>query len=211
MAIIQYSHFPSKEYRWCLMWLRLFMMFKWACGQMAVHGLWMDTIKYRFLKQKWCLVSMDPKRPSFTNGYQHTVPPPPHTLTVSSRSVMVSSMLTSQTSSYGQMQGLTGPFFKYHILQRRKSHEVCTVLLDKGIFLKNQMTFVRKRSVWSSSTLKTVDLEYPLSLLVAWMVRLCLKFYKVWPHMHNRSYTVTNQFSLWGTRCLSFMFCVLQL
>lgn len=132
-----------------------------------------------FLKQKWCLVSMDPKRPSFTDGYQHTVPPPPHTLTVSSRSVMVSSMLTSQTSSYGQMQGLTGPFFKYHILQRRKSHEVCTVLLDKGIFLKNQMTFVRKRSVWPLSTLKTVDLEYHLSLSVAWMIRLCLKFYKV--------------------------------
>ena len=42
----------------------------------------MDTIKYRFLKQKWCLVSMDPKRPSFTDGYQRTVPPtpPPHSV-----------------------------------------------------------------------------------------------------------------------------------
>ena len=46
-----------------------------------------------------------------------------------------------------------------------KSREVCIVLLDKGLFLKNR-TFATKRSVWPSSTLKTVDLQYRSSLSV---------------------------------------------
>ena len=48
-----------------------------------------------------------------------------------------------------------------------KSREVCTVLLDKELFLKNRTPFATKRSVWLSSTFKTVDLEYRLSLSVA--------------------------------------------
>ena len=58
-----------------------------------------------------------------------------------------------------------------------KSREVCTVLLEKGLFLKNRMTFATKCSVWPSSTLKTVDMEYYSSLLVAWMI-LVQKFKK---------------------------------
>ena len=42
---------------------------------------------------------------------------------------------------------------------RAKSHEVCTVLLDKGILLKNRTTVAAKHSVWLLSMLKTVDLE----------------------------------------------------
>ena len=52
---------------------------------------------------------------------------------------------------------------------------MCTVLLDKGPFLKNRTTFATKYSVWPSSTLKTVDLEYRSSLSVAWMVRFWFK------------------------------------
>ena len=59
-----------------------------------------------------------------------------------------------------------------------KSHEACTVLLDKGLFLKNEMTFATKHSVWPLSTLKTVNLQYHSSLSVAWMVRFCSKFTK---------------------------------
>ena len=32
------------------------------------------------------------------------------------------------------------------ILQRVKSHEVCTVLLDKGLFLKNRTTLLKKNA-----------------------------------------------------------------
>ena len=89
---------------------------------------------------------MGPKKPSFTDTYQHTV----------------------QWTNAGPDGAIW-----------RKSHEVCTILLDKRLFLKNRMMFATKHSVWPSSTLKTVDLEYHSSLLIQWMVRLCLKFYKV--------------------------------
>ena len=56
-----------------------------------------------------------------------------------------------------------------------KSCEVCTVLLDKRLFLKNRKTLPRKRSVWPSSRLTTVDLDYRLSLLVAQLVRFWFK------------------------------------
>ena len=45
-----------------------------------------------------------------------------------------------------------------------KSREVCTVLLDKGLFLKNRTTLP-----------KTVDLDYRSSLSVAWLVRFWFK------------------------------------
>ena len=44
-----------------------------------------------------------------------------------------------------------------------KSREVCTVLLDKGLFLKNRTALPKNRSVWSSNGLKTVDLDYRLT------------------------------------------------
>ena len=56
-----------------------------------------------------------------------------------------------------------------------KSREVCTVLLDKGLFLYNWTTLAKNRSVWPSSTLKTVHREYRLSLSVAQLVRFWLK------------------------------------
>ena len=52
---------------------------------------------------------------------------------------------------------------------------MCTVLLDKGLFLKNRTTLPNKRSVRSSSSLKTVDLDYRLSLSVARLVRFWFK------------------------------------
>ena len=79
------------------------------------------------------------------------------------------------------------------ILQRRKVM-VCTVLLDKGLFFKKRMMFAKKkRSVWPSSTLKTGNLEYCWSFWVAQVVRFWFKVYKIWLHMHNCSYKVTNQ------------------
>ena len=42
-------------------------------------------------------------------------------------------------------------------LTEAKSREVCTVLPDKELFLKNRPTLATKRSVWPSSTLKYVN------------------------------------------------------
>ena len=68
------------------------------------------------------------------------------------------------------MQGLTEPF-KNIVgccnFTEAKSREVCTVLLDKGLFLKNRTVLPKKSSVWPSSGLKTVDLDYRSSLSVA--------------------------------------------
>ena len=47
-----------------------------------------------------------------------------------------------------------------------KSHEGCTVLLDKGLFLKNRMTLPEKCSIWSLSRFKTINLDYHTSLSV---------------------------------------------
>ena len=52
---------------------------------------------------------------------------------------------------------------------------MCTVLLEKGLFLKNRMTLPKKRSIRPSSRLKTVDLDYRLSLSVARLVRFWFK------------------------------------
>ena len=56
-----------------------------------------------------------------------------------------------------------------------KSREVCTVLLDMGLFLYNWTTLAKNHSVWPSSTLKTVHREYCLSLSVAQLVRFWFK------------------------------------
>ena len=91
---------------------------------------------------------MDPKRPSYQCTVQWT------------------------------MQGLTEPFFDIVgccNFTEVKSREASKVLLDNGLVLKNRMKFATKRSIWPSSTLKTVDLEYCSSLSVAWMVRFWFK------------------------------------
>ena len=79
------------------------------------------------------------------------------------------------------MQGLTEPFFEYHsMLQfyRGKKSWSAYSLPENGLFLKNWTTFATKRSVWPSNMLKTVDLGYRLSLLVAWMVRFWFKSFQ---------------------------------
>ena len=73
------------------------------------------------------------------------------------------------------MQGLTEPIFEYSNFTEPKSPEVCTVLQEKGLVLKNRTTLATKLSVWTSSTLKSVDLEYRSSLSVAWMIRFWFK------------------------------------
>ena len=104
-----------------------------------------------FLNQKQRLVSMDLKRPS----YQRTV--------------------------RWTMQGLTEPFLNIVgccNFTKATSHKVCTILLDKGLFLKNRLTLAKKkRSVRPSSRLKTVDLDCRLSLSVARLI-LVQKFTK---------------------------------
>jgi len=60
------------------------------------------------------------------------------------------------------MQGLTEPFQNiagYCHFTEAKSREVCTVLLDKGLFLKNRMTLPIEHFVWPSSRLKTINLD----------------------------------------------------
>ena len=78
----------------------------------------------------------------------------------------------------GMRLGLMEPFLnivgRFNFTEA-KSHEVCTVLLNKRLFLKNQTALAIKPSIWPSNTLKTVDLIYCLSLLVAWMVRFWFK------------------------------------
>ena len=75
-------------------------------------------------------------------------------------------------------QGLTEPF-KNIVgccnFTEVKSREVCTVLVDKQLFLKNRMTLPNKRSVGPSSRLKTVDLDYRSSLSLTRLVRFWFK------------------------------------
>ena len=74
--------------------------------------------------------------------------------------------------------GLTEPFFGFgwlFVISQAKSREVCTVYWTTGYFSKTERRFATKRSVWPSSTLKTVDLGYRSSLSVAWMVRFWFK------------------------------------
>ena len=54
-----------------------------------------------------------------------------------------------------------------------KSREVCTVLLVKGLFSKTEWRFQKICSVWPSSRLKTVNVDYRSMLLVARLVRFC--------------------------------------
>ena len=58
-----------------------------------------------------------------------------------------------------------------------KSHEVCTVLLDKRLFLKNWMTLPEKRTIWPLSRFKTINLDYHTSLSVVQLVRFWFKSY----------------------------------
>ena len=87
------------------------------------------------------------------------------------------------------------------VILQRWSREVCTVLLERGLFLKNQITLPKKCSVRPSSRLKTVDLNYRSSLSVARLVRF---WFKIWPPTTDSSYKVTYFFWLCvRTRCLS--------
>ena len=62
------------------------------------------------------------------------------------------------------------------ILQRRKVvRSRCTVLLDKGLFLKKKNDVCNKTLRLALKYLKTDDLEYSSSLSVAWMVRFWFK------------------------------------
>ena len=66
------------------------------------------------------------------------------------------------------MQGLTEPFLTIVgccNFTEAKSREVCTGLLDKGLFLKKQTMLATKHSIWLSSMLKIVDLEYLFAVL----------------------------------------------
>ena len=84
------------------------------------------------LNQKEHSVSMDLKRPSYKRTVRWT------------------------------MQGLTEPFQNiagYCNFTEAKSREVCTVLLDKGLFLKNRMTLPIEHFVWPSRRLKTINLD----------------------------------------------------
>ena len=58
------------------------------------------------------------------------------------------------------------------VIYRGKSREVCTVLLDKGLFLKNQTTLAK---ILPLALLKTVDLEYHSSLSIVRINRIWLK------------------------------------
>ena len=52
---------------------------------------------------------------------------------------------------------------------------MCTVLVDKQLFLKNRTTLPNKCSVGPSNRLKTVDLDYRSSLSVTRLVRFWFK------------------------------------
>ena len=72
---------------------------------------------------------------------------------------------------------------------------MCTVLLDKGLFLKNRTALPKKRSVWPSSGLKTVDLDYRSSLSVARLVRFWFKSLQTLT-AHDRQFLQGNLFLL---------------
>ena len=81
-------------------------------------------------------------------------------------------------------------------IYRGESREFCTVLLNKGLFLKNWTSLATKPSIWPLSMSITVDLEHHLSLLVAWMVRFRFKSYQsltvyVWPLMQGNLSVLT--------------------
>ena len=76
-----------------------------------------------------------------------------------------------------------------------KSREVCMVLLDRGLFLKNRTTIPKKRSVRPSSRLKIVDLDYHSSLLVARLVRFWFKSLQSLT-THDRQFLQGNLFLL---------------
>jgi len=76
-----------------------------------------------------------------------------------------------------------------------KSREVCTILLDKGLFFKNRPTLAKKRSVRPSSRLKTVNLDCRSSLSVAWLVRFWFKSLQSLA-VHDRQFLQGNLFLL---------------
>ena len=98
-----------------------------------------------------------------------------------------------QRTVWWTMQGLMEPFKNIagccHFTEA-KSREVCTVLLDKGLFLKNRTTLPIKCSVWPSSRLKPIDLDYHSSLSAAQLLRFWFK--KLIAHdRRTSSYKVT--------------------
>ena len=98
------------------------------------------------------------------------------------------------------MQGLTEPFLKISLaVTEAKSREVCTVLVDKWLFLKNWTTLPKKRSVGPLSRWKLSIWTIALSCSAGQIL-----VNKVWLPTTDSSYKVTYFFWLCvRTRCLS--------
>ena len=87
------------------------------------------------------------------------------------------------------------------ILQRRKVMRCVQFYWTRGCFSKTEPCFQKKHSIWPSSGLKTVDLDYCSSLSVARLVRF---WFKSLPPTTDSSYKVIYSFWLCvRTRCLS--------
>ena len=81
---------------------------------------------------------------------------------------------------------------------------MCTVLVDKELFLKNRTTLAKKCPVRPSSRLKSVHLDYRSSLLVSQLLRFWFKSLQSLTAHESSSYKVTYSFWLCvHTRCLS--------
>ena len=88
------------------------------------------------------------------------------------------------------------------ILQRRKVVRCIQFYWTSGCFSRTKWRFQKNRSVWPLSRLKTVDLDYCLSLSVARLVRFWFKSLQSLS-AHNRQF-LTNFFWLCSrTRCFS--------
>ena len=75
--------------------------------------------------------------------------------------------------------------------KEEKSREVCTVLVDKRLFLKNRTTLPKKRSIRPLSRLKTVNLDYHSLLLVGQILVQSLQI-----TAHDRQFLQGNLFLL---------------
>ena len=95
--------------------------------------------------------------------------------------------------------GPDGAIFKISLavvnFTEAKSCEVCTILLDKGLVLKNRLTLAKKHTVRPSSRLKTVDLDRRSSLSVARLVRFWFKSLQSLT-VHDRQFLQGNLFLL---------------
>ena len=81
------------------------------------------------------------------------------------------------------------------ILQRRKVVRCVQFYWTRGCFSKTERCFQKKRSVRPSSRLKTVDLDYRSSLLVARLVRFWFKSLQSLT-AHDRQFPQGNLFLL---------------